>query len=277
MTNQELPLSSSAGWRVAVESVRGAAHRRKGQANQDAVACRPASRISPWSIAAVADGHGSPACLRSRTGARLAVRCAIEALHSLAVASRYSPRPGDGFLQPHWTRALVRQWQIAVTGHLHRCPVPLRSDAGETEPPLVLYGTTLLAALACPQMLFFLQIGDGDILTVWPEGEIRTVWPPEPAIGEETASLCLPNAEQWVRTSILPVTADSPEMILLATDGYAKSFASRQDFLQVGSDLRDCIGSDGWRSMLRQLPFWLRETTEAGSGDDISVGILSRI
>lgn len=280
MTNDSpvLTIASRQRWRAAAASVRGAAHRRRSRANQDAVILQQPTAVAPWPIVAVADGHGSPDCPRSRTGARLAVRSAACILHSFATAQRYSSQPQDAFLQPRLRESLVRHWRQAVADHLRRHPWPRLAEPPHGEPAYLAYGTTLLAALALSSHLFFFQIGDGDILSVSADGSVRSLWDDsEPSIGEETPSLCLPNAEQWMRAAVLPVSADGPEMILLATDGYAKSFATRQDFLQVGSDLRDCRKGQGWPALLRQLPAWLRETSEAGSGDDISVGILSRI
>lgn len=260
-------------WQASVATVRGAAHRRRNQPNQDAVAQRAATVLHPWSIVAIADGHGSPSCPRSRTGARLAVRCAIAALHALAIRIRYSPTRADVVHSAEWRGQLTSAWRRGVAEHYERAP--LAGDERGT--PWLAYGTTLLAALALPRMLLVVQLGDGDILVTGPDGESALLWPDqEPALGEETASLCLRDASRWMRTAVVPVTERSPDLILLATDGYAKSFASRQDFLQVASDLRACRERLSWPAILRALPDWLRETTEAGSGDDISVGILSR-
>lgn len=260
-------------WQAAVASVRGAVHRRRRQPNQDAVAQQAATPLHPWSIIAVADGHGSAACPRSRTGARMAVRCAVAALHSFALQCRYSPAMAEAFLAARWSDALIRSWREAVAVHHKRAPL-----AGyESDTPWLAYGTTLLAALALPRMLLVMQLGDGDMLAAGRHGVVP-VMPPcvTGMVGEETASLCLPDASRWMRTAVLPVEENGPDLILLATDGYAKSFASREDFLQVAGDLRASRERCSWPALRRALPGWLRETTEAGSGDDISVGILSR-
>lgn len=264
-----------AGWNVAVATVRGSLHRRRHQSNQDAVAQRAATSLHPWSIVAVADGHGSPHCPRSRTGARLAVHGAIAALHSFAIRFRFSPAmAAEAFLSSEWKEELTGSWRQAVLDHHRRTPL----SGYESDTPAFAYGSTLLAVLALPRMLLVAQIGDGDILATGPTGEVVVLCPDQgPALGEETASLCLPDAGQRTRTAVVPWSEDGPDLILLATDGYAKSFASRQDFLQVASDLRETRERSSWPAMLRALPAWLRETTEAGSGDDISVGILSKI
>ena len=60
---------------------------------------------------------------------------------------------------------------------------------------------------------------------------------------------------------------------MLATDGYANSFADNAAFEQVAKDIYGNIQQDGPATVADLLPGWLRETSEAGSGDDISVVI----
>ena len=68
-----------------------------------------------------------------------------------------------------------------------------------------------------------------------------------------------------------------PELILLATDGYANSFREDAGFLKVGSDLLGIIRTDGLDKVNENLETWLTETSKAGSGDDITLGILCRM
>ena len=60
---------------------------------------------------------------------------------------------------------------------------------------------------------------------------------------------------------------------MLATDGYANSFAEDADFEQVAKDLYAAIQQDGPSAVAGHLPDWLEATSKGGSGDDISVVI----
>ena len=62
---------------------------------------------------------------------------------------------------------------------------------------------------------------------------------------------------------------------MLATDGYANSFADNSAFEQVAKDIYGALQQDGSTAVADLLPDWLKQTSEAGSGDDISVVIAS--
>jgi hypothetical protein len=64
--------------------------------------------------------------------------------------------------------------------------------------------------------------------------------------------------------------------VLLSTDGYANSFASPDAFLKVGRDYLDMLRTEGAEEVAKNLPAWLEETSQNGSGDDITVGIIYR-
>ena len=70
------------------------------------------------------------------------------------------------------------------------------------------------------------------------------------------------------------VDAVAPALILLSTDGYPNSFRDEAGFLQVGSDILRLIRENGLASVNDQLAGWLRDSTRAGSGDDVTLGIL---
>jgi len=64
---------------------------------------------------------------------------------------------------------------------------------------------------------------------------------------------------------------------MLATDGYANSFESGTGLLQAGQDMLAAIRTEGLASASGRLPAWLRATSSAGSGDDITVGLVYRL
>lgn len=261
-------------------SVRGAAHKRNGKPNQDAVLSWEGDDGTV--VLAVADGHGGEAYCRSDRGAQFAVEAAVEVCRDLA--GRLAPmaiRDGarTGRLGQELAREIVRRWQKRVDEDRdggeeavlrgRRRPAP----PGSTRP----YGTTVIAALAVgAELVLLLQCGDGDVLAVTPGGTVdRPVPPDERSFGNETASLCLPEAWTEFRCRLLDAS-ELPALLLLATDGYANSFAGDEAFRQVARDLVASLEADGEEAVDRLLPRWLRETSEGGSGDDITVGLLVR-
>jgi serine/threonine protein phosphatase PrpC len=63
-------------------------------------------------------------------------------------------------------------------------------------------------------------------------------------------------------------------MILLSTDGYANSFKDDSGFLKAARDIWEILRFDGKDYVQKHLEEWLNETSEGGSGDDITVGLV---
>jgi hypothetical protein len=186
-------------------------------------------------------------------------------------------------------QSLVRAWKSEVEDHLNKNPFtdeewtklvekdghPAR-QAVEGNPALA-YGATLLATLIAGNFTLYLQLGDGEILTVAETGEVSKPLPTdERLIANETTSLCGPNAWRDFRFGFQALSASPPALILLSTDGYPNSFQNDEGFLKVGSDFLDMIRSEGLQKVDSNLESWLAEASKAGSGDDITVGIIKR-
>ena len=268
-------------WRAVGASVVGPSHSRTSTPNQDAWAvAEDGSRF----VLAVSDGHGSRRCFRSDVGARLAVAVAIDELMS------FSRRHEELDLQmledtaaAHLGPALVTAWRERVDRHRSETPFTPAETAGVSNAPQPLearpylpYGATLLATIATPGYLLHLQLGDGDILSVAGDGTVERPVPGDARVfGGETTSLCLDDAASTVRFRVVPGDA-APALVLISSDGYANSFRSDEDFLKIGPDYLEFIRGDGLEAVESGLPGILRETTAAGSGDDITLGILWR-
>lgn len=283
--------SPVAGWLALGASVQGALHRKKSLPNQDALAWRPDSRRGPPIVLAVADGHGSAKSFRSGTGARLAVEQAaellMEFLHSWQGSNNLSLVKHTA--EDQLPKALARCWKQAVQEHLAELPLaPAELDGLENSEgpasrskverePVLAYGTTLLAVAVADTFLLYVQQGDGDILAVTAEGEADRPLPrDERLFANETTSLSSQDAGLDFRVGLQPLPAAAPVLILVATDGYANSFRSDACFRQVGSDLLRILRTDGLAEVEGSLAQWLAETTAAGSGDDITLGLLCR-
>ena len=65
-------------WRIIGETQQGASHVFLGTPNQDDIDWDKEDDPFPWAVIAVADGHGSPKCFRSKRGASLAVDIAVK-------------------------------------------------------------------------------------------------------------------------------------------------------------------------------------------------------
>ncbi len=258
--------------------MRGAVHERNGLPNQDAIHWLPESGHGSTVVLAVADGHGSARYPRSHTGARLAVEKAVQLVHD------FLNNQGDGdnlslikdTTQEWLPRALVREWLEAVTNHLDQEPLS-ESELGLSDGSIA-YGATLLVTAVTEKFAFYLQLGDGEILVVSEGGDVsRPMSKDERLFGNETTSLCAPDAWRDFRVSFHPFSQLPPALVLLSTDGYPNSFRHESGFLQVGSDLLKMIHDDGLASVRDNLSRWLSDSTQAGSGDDVTLGILCSI
>ena len=279
---------STPQWQVIGQSVRGAAHQRNGMPNQDAICWRPESGIGSPLVLAIADGHGSPRYSRSHTGAKLAVEVAAQLIHNfLAGQTDFNNLSLVKRSAEEWLpQALVRAWVDAVAEHVRENPLPgvdrgvgasNRNDesASESENFTIAYGATIIAVAVAPGFVTYLQLGDGEILTVDDRSQVsRPLARDERLFANETTSLCAPEAWRDFRVGFQPITNERPALILLATDGYPNSFRDESGFLKVGSDILTAIRAEGVDKVKDNLETWLTDSTNAGSGDDVTLGII---
>jgi serine/threonine protein phosphatase PrpC len=279
-------------WRVIGKSVRGASHVRSGLPNQDAIRWLPESGTDSPLILAVSDGHGSNKCFRSDVGADFAVRTATTLLKQLLEGQPDLTNLSaiKRTAEERLPQGLVREWREAVDKHLAENPFteeewqrltekdgPAVRQTVESNPALA-YGATLLTALITDDFVLYLQLGDGEILTVSETREVSRPMPKdERLMANETTSLCGPNAWRDFRIEFQAVSASPPALILLSTDGYPNSFRDEDGFLKVGADFLDMIRTDGLEKVNSSLESWLAEASQSGSGDDVTVGIVKRL
>ena len=245
----------------AAECVIGANHLRSGKPCQDEAGWVVVSDIVAL---AVADGHGTSKY--ADVGARLAVQVALAALVRFAEdleKHASSPIEVRKYAEHPLRTQIVREWKERVRA---------KAESGET--PLREYGSTLLAAVATPDFLLIGQIGDGDVLLVDEDGTVNVPLPADPgSFADETPSLCLPQAEYSFRVRALPAP-EREALLLLSTDGYAKSYPTTPDFMQTGPDYLDLVREHGLFGLAPRLRGILEEVTVRGSGDDIALALL---
>jgi len=257
-------------WVVGGASARGAAHQRRGTPNQDAIDWLPRQASERRFVAAVSDGHGARVHVHSQIGAQLAVESAAAVLDAFLAgdssdaAARVLPRRTLG------------AWRDAVAHH-----VSARAGADEWIEPLadklVQYGATLIAIAASENVTVALQIGDGDLFLGYPDGRIeRPLSPDEGLIGEQTYSLCAPDALTHFRIAVLRDPAPMPDFAMLATDGVSKSFADETQFRKVVAHYRHAMLTCDAAAVLAPLPDWLASVSQRGTGDDVTLCLAAR-
>jgi len=276
-------------WEILGATIRGASHARTELPNQDAIGWRPECGKGRSVLLAVADGHGSPKCFRSDTGSRLAVETALEVFQEF-LDSQADPLDLSACkraVDEHLPVMIERRWKEAVDGHLEEYPLLVREVARVEESqgvaarqavekdPNHAYGTTLLGIIMHESFLACIQIGDGDILLVTQDGEvIRPIVDDPRLLANETTSLGSDNSWRDFRACFQAVSDAPPALVLAATDGYSNAFSTPQGFLSVGSDLMEILRAEGIESLAENLPKWLEEASQKGSGDDVTVGIV---
>ncbi len=276
-------------WRAVGQSVRGASHARAAMPNQDAWRYLPASAEGPPLIVAVSDGHGSARSFRSHIGSARAADIAVWVLQDLLDGQ---PDPLNlsaikRTAEERLPREIVRRWQEAVEQDRAEHPFTAeelalvaqkQSPKAVTEieaNPLLAYGATLLVVLMTTSFILYLQLGDGDILTVSESAEVtRPMSEDTRLFANQTTSLCIPEAWRDFRIRFQALTGAPPALILLSTDGYANSFVNEEAFLRVGSDIWEMLRTDGLGVVQANLEGWLTHASAAGSGDDITLALL---
>lgn len=275
-------------WRVIAETVPGASHLRAGVPNQDSVLfVRESSRGLPI-VLSVSDGHGSAKCFRSDRGSQFAVREAVHLLSSV-LHEGLDATDIDGE-KVRLAAEFVGRWRGAVEADLGFEPIAEdelrgleeKSDAKArelvTDNPLLAYGATSLTVAILGEFIVYMQLGDGEFLSISAAGEVvKPIAEDARLMANETTSLCLPKAEQDVRFHVQEISPAEPAMIMVSTDGYLNSFSSEAGFFQAGTDILNMLKEEaGFDAVNENLKSWLEEATAVGSGDDCTVAILYR-
>lgn len=266
-------------WLTMAASVRGATHKRQNLPNQDSIRCY--SENSDAVILAISDGHGSKKSFRSDQGSSFAVQIAIETIKNF-VKSIKSYNYNLSFIKrlanEQVPKLIIQQWQAAVNADIRNNPfseTELEILEGKTT---IAYGATLLIVLVTDNFIIYWQLGDGDILSVWNKNIIeQPILRDQRLFANETTSLCIKDAWRDFRVSFQTIVNKSPNLILLASDGYANSFSDDANFLQVASDITQLIKNEGASFIEKNLEQWLTEASKRGSGDDITIGIITQL
>ncbi len=267
------------------ECVKGATHERNGSPLQDSKRIEEVS--DAITIISVADGHGSSKCPLSEYGSKMAVNVFCDVMKKyiesygktkkeLAGLVAYLNREGD----TRFAQEICEEWQARVRRSFDR-----KSDKYETYSDLFdgdkisnwekvysLYGTTLLGMLITDTFIFSFQIGDGDINIVTSE-EVSPLVEPEKFLGTETHSLS--KVDAWKKSvsslKMKDVKANLPYLYMLSTDGFSNSYKNNDEFIKTCREYYEMIKQHGFDAVKNNLGSWLKETSELGCGDDITL------
>jgi hypothetical protein len=265
-------------WLALTASQLGAAHQTTGLPNQDAVAAR---QVRPdVLVVAVADGHGHRRHFRSARGSQLAVTVACEAAQELAARldGYQTAAPIESQALGTLVPAITGEWRDAVREDVAADPFTAREQAsrGGSDDPLIAYGSTLLLAIAGRRWLVLVQIGDGDIMGIQPDGRPLLPVPRDPSLdGQQTTSLCGAGAEDEFRAAVVDTSTTPLLGVMLATDGYSNAQLADPWTDAVSADLAELINDRPPEWLAGQLPLWASRCASAdGSADDTTIALL---
>src|SRR5439155_18807385 len=276
-------------WRVAGATCRGSSHVRSGLPNQEAIEYWP-SPDGNTAVMAVADGHGTSLCFRIESGSRLAVKRAVEMFRKFATTIRSSQSVSAIADRARVVLAeeLTQSWRAAVASDLAAKPfktdewaslAALEGWKGQRvvqRHPELAYGSTILGVVATTTHGLCMQLGDGDILLVDSEGETRRAVPKDKqVVSKQTASLWRRDAAADLRIHIHE-GGDLPALIFAATDGYAESYKSDHDLTEIGRNYLAVVRNQGFDKVEHRLASLLDQASGSGTGDDITIGLISR-
>lgn len=250
----------------------------------------------PFIIAVVCDGHGSGKAFRSHIGAHIATQVAISSTQTFIqqlIDSDCSQEDIKIKAQLYLPQQLVSLWQDSIHQHYQQNPLTAdeiahyqrayaktyQDSTNQTLEYLYFYGTTLCLALVTTKYILYINIGDADIIEVYEHPtETHTKSPfNNTSLGDDVYSLCLDNAAELFDIYFQPLDEEHnlpPSLIMMTTDGYGNSYRNDHDFQQTALDYCSLLTTQGAQAVDAALIGWLEETTQQGSGDDISIILL---
>lgn len=276
---------------VYAKSVPGATHLRKGIVCQDS--CYWSKKIEDAVIMAIADGHGSEKCVYSDEGAYRAthVFCDImqevmndfdgnvDSLKPLIDENRILAKK----ISTLWRKRITRKHNdehrekadIENNGEIRR-RTSIRNaldKANQTKVDYMLYGTTLLGIAVFGDSALIYQIGDGDIQIVTNDG-VSSLVDADKFLGVETYSLAHDMSWNYAKTVMVSLKdIKKPFLIMMSTDGLSNSYINDAEFKKCCMDYFDIIREEGFETVKKELNDWLRDTSDHGCGDDITVAL----
>jgi len=148
----------------------------------------------------------------------------------------------------------------------------VRNDANEKW-QIRAYGSTLLGLMVKSDCILWFQLGDGALIEVHDDDATYLVPPPESAIGNETPSLCMVTARDFVNVGGVTLSQlNDSDTFLVSSDGLPNSYDFPEGFLAFCTDL--CKVAQAGSDIDKTLESWLPRISQKGSGDDMSIAAI---
>ena len=255
-------------------TVIGASHITSGTVCQDSSVFRV---YENYSIAIVADGHGSKKHFRSDKGSEMAVKAALDTVEEFyknpdAFEESFLSDP-DGIIKKI-EKNIISRWNRLVIHHYTRNPYTDKEKEKFTEKEFrrikveSVYGTTLIVAVMGRKFTFGTQIGDGSLVLICEDAAAEMpIAYEENAPANVTASMCNSQAINYFH-SFYSVD-EKPIAVFVSTDGLYTSFKSDEDFLDYHSILANQLFNiNAFSPSIRKN---LSKRAKSGTQDDTSL------
>lgn len=257
-------------------TVMGRSHEENGTVCQDS---SDFAVYENYSVAVVADGHGSKKHFRSDVGSKLAVQASLETIaeymkdyKTFYKVFRNSPNKIIARLQ----KGIISKWNDKIQEYHESNPITAKEKSPFSQEEFdkikieSYYGTTLIIAIMGKDFSIGLQIGDGSLVLISEIGEIQMpITDDESHPANITASMCNSNAYELFNSFY---SFNNPIALMVSTDGLYTSFSSRHGFEEYNLlALSLCKNMD---NAVVSIKSNLEKRTKYGSRDDISFSIV---
>lgn len=259
------------------KTVIGASHIAAGTVCQDWSAVRIKEN---YSIAIVADGHGSKKHFRSDIGSKAAVHAVCDTIENLCAnmqlfESAFIKNPPDVIKKIQ--KRIILCWNDIVNNYHRAVPVKpeeIQKLTDEEYKNLKLesiYGSTLIAVCMTTHFCFGIQLGDGSMVLVNDDGStVMPIEDDESCPANLTASLCNSNALDMFNSFYR--IGNNPIAMLVSTDGLYTSFGSKESFEEYNHIIVSQL--DNMQRSETMIENNLKKRTCHGSQDDISLSLI---
>lgn len=256
-------------------SVKGHSHSVRNLPNQDSFNVQYDKNTGFWA-AAIADGHGSSSHPRSDIGSELAVKCAVMKIFEFLKESSDEDKSLEN-VRDQLFNSIINAWRAEIRVSWNKRQDELYADWLEMDispDELNKYGTTLAFIFPYKDVLILASIGDSDGFWRSKSGLARSLdvfGYGEDRIGEETYSLCLPNAINFFQLKTISLIDGGT--LILTTDGIKKSLPSDAGLNSL-LDYYHLQASQNNSEMINDLTEQLQTLTTKGSGDDCTAVVI---
>ena len=258
-------------------SVIGASHETSGLVCQD----HSAYEVNEYySVAVIADGHGSKKYFRCHFGSQFAVEAALETIRAFYKDPEQFEQTfpaNHKLILKNMKKQIIANWNTRVQEHLAGNPVRLAESQKFTKeefkeiPQESYYGTTLVVAVCGRGFQFGLQIGDGSLVALFEDGEpVMPMVYDESAPANMTASMCNSNAASMFNSFY--IEGKQAIAMYASSDGLYTSFGNEDDFLEYHLIITSQL--DNLDAFAQSVKKNLTKSSHFGTEDDISLACI---